>query len=68
MPENTFEEFRQIVLADERIQEELRGVRDRSDFIEQLIAVAARHGYEFATADIDDALRTARRTWTDRGI
>ena len=68
MPENTLEDFRQIVLADERLQEQLRDLTDRNDFIERLIAMGRERGFEFTFPEVEDALRMARSTAIDRAI
>ena len=68
MNEGKFEEFRQLVFADESLQKELRDITDRAEFVTRLIALGNDHGYQFAPEHVDEALRTARRNWIGRGI
>jgi len=55
------------VLDDERLQEELLAV-DPGLFAEQASAIAAREGWSVSPAELDDALRAARRAWLERWV
>jgi hypothetical protein len=61
-----FDAFRARVLTDDALQRELRETVDRRAFDAAAIRIATDLGYSFTTADIDTALRSARRTWTER--
>ncbi len=61
-----FDAFRARILTDDRLQRELRETVDRNAFDAATIRIAADLGYTFTAADIDAALRSARRTWSER--
>lgn len=68
MPKNKFEEFRQLVLAEESLQEELRAITDRKVFIDRLIELGIENDCEFTSDDVEEAMRISRRIWTEREI
>jgi predicted ribosomally synthesized peptide with nif11-like leader len=68
MSENRFEEFRELVLADDALQAKLRSLTNRNDFVTRLIELASEHGFEFTFADIEVEMRKSRLMWSDRGI
>jgi spore germination protein YaaH len=68
MPENRFEEFRDLVLADNSLQEVLRLLANRNDFLTRLIELASERGYEFTMAELEEEMRKSRRSANDRGI
>jgi hypothetical protein len=64
MSENKFEEFRQLVLLEESLQKELRGLTDRKEFVNRMVELGAAHGYQFTAQDVEEALRGAHRIGT----
>jgi hypothetical protein len=68
MPKSKFEEFRQLVLAEESLQEELRAITDRKVFIDRLIELGIESDCEFTSDDVEEAMRISRRVWTEREI
>lgn len=62
-----FEEVRELVLGDERLVERLADV-PRDELPAALVALAAERGVELTFADVDEALRAARREWLERWI
>jgi hypothetical protein len=66
MPENRFEEFRDLVLADNSLQEVLRLLANRNDFLTRLIELASERGYEFTMAELEEEMRKSRRSANDR--
>jgi len=63
-----FERFREEVLADLNLQEQLRRTPDKESFQKLLVALGGERGYRFTQADVEDALRTARRRWIERWL
>jgi hypothetical protein len=55
------------VLGDERLQGELLAL-DPVVFAQQASAIADREGWTVTPAEIDDALRAARRRWLERWV
>jgi len=68
MADNKFEEFRELVLSDESLQEALREVTERADFIAKVIELSRKRGYEFSSAEVAEEMRVARQTLTATGI
>ena len=61
-----FDAFRARGSIDVGLQRELRETADGNAFDAATIRIAADLGYTFTAADIDAALRSARRTWAER--
>lgn len=74
MPAPTFqpppelEIFRQRVLADPALLEQLRRTRDPADFISASIQAAHEMGITLTPAEMEKALRAARREWIERWV
>ncbi len=51
-----FERFRRLVLDDITVQERLRGVIEWPAFVTTALQVAAEHGVELTTTDLEAAL------------
>ena len=63
MVHNTFEEFRELVLSDESLQNELRDLTNKNDFTTRLIELARERGYEITADEIDQEMLRSRRIW-----
>jgi len=63
-----FERFRAEVLADLKLQEQLRKTPDKESFQKLVVALGGERGYRFTDADVEEALRTARRKWIERWL
>jgi hypothetical protein len=59
--------FRAQVLDDGRLQDELLAI-DPGVFAQEASAIAAREGWTVSPAELDDALRAARREWLERWV
>lgn len=68
MSRQALEQFRDLVLEDQALQQQLRDTPDRAVFINCLVALAAERGYDVTHEDIETALRAARRAWLERWI
>jgi hypothetical protein len=55
--------FRGEILRDLSLQERLREVEDREAFVSLAVQLAREAGYRTSAAEIDDAMRQARRRW-----
>ena len=60
--------FRDVVLANEDLQRQLRETPDKETFLEVMMNLGRECGYNFSIADIESALGQARRTWIERWI
>jgi len=63
-----FERFRRIVLREPGLFARFRAVPEREAFIELAVQLGRERGCEFTVADVDAAMRTARREWIERGV
>ena len=66
--ENSFDGFRNQVLADPRLQAELRDFKDLESFMAAAIALGRRCGYDFTENDIRLAAQAAHRRWLERWL
>jgi hypothetical protein len=58
-----FAAFREKVFADEDLQERLRGVADRAQFVAAVIRAGAESGCHFSAADVLSAMRLGQVAW-----
>lgn len=63
-----WQRFHALVAQDEQLQEELRDTVDLELFVRQVVKLGASCGCQFAAADVEEALRAARREWLERRI
>jgi hypothetical protein len=63
-----FEAFRERVLASPALLETLRGTPDQDAFVTAVVRSAAGLGFQFTNAEVEAALRVARREWIERWI
>jgi hypothetical protein len=68
MSHETLEQFRQLVLDDMALQERLRAVPVRAEFITLTLQLGAERGYDFTVDDIEDVLRANQRAWLERWL
>ncbi len=64
----SLERFRQLVLDDASLLETLRQTRNKRAFVDLTQRLGRERGCVFAAADVEDALREARRIWLERWI
>jgi mannose-6-phosphate isomerase-like protein (cupin superfamily) len=60
--------FRQMVLDDLALQEELRDTMDRELFVATVVRLGAERGCHIAPGDVEEAMRAGRRVWLERWI
>ena len=65
MPYNGFEEFREMVLDDEALQEQLRDLMDMDQFVARVVELGRGHGFNFTAYDVGDAIRSSQRSWLE---
>ena len=63
--ESGFAAFREFVLVQPALQEELAGLTDREAFIARAVELGQQHGFQFQPADVEAALQAARNAWLD---
>jgi Nif11 domain len=60
--------FRLLVLQDQSLQNQLRDLDDRDEFIVRAIELGRLHDYDFTEADVNEAMQAGRRAWLERWI
>ncbi len=68
MAQDDFERFRDQVLEDLKLQEQLRGLEDRELFLQRVVSAARELGYSFGVEDVTRAMQASRRAWIERGL
>jgi hypothetical protein len=62
------ERFRQLVLADPALHDQLRQSANRESFIALAVRLGAEHDCAFTADDVRAGLRDSRRAWLERWI
>jgi hypothetical protein len=68
MSKETLEQFCLLVLRDSMLQNQLKGLADRDEFIKKLIETGAQAGFEISRADVENQMRENRKLWNERWI
>jgi len=68
MSKENLNQFCRLVLSDLNLQNQLKDLVDRDDFIKQVIELSAKSGFEILREDIELHLRENRRLWHERWI
>lgn len=68
MSRESFEQFRQLVLQDNVLQERLRETVDRETFITLVVRLGEERGYGFTVEDVEAAMRASQQAWLLRWI
>ena len=63
---NDFQEFKDLVLSETELQDELAAIGDRDEFIDRAVEIGRRHSFRFEREDVAQAMLDARRSWFDR--
>jgi hypothetical protein len=62
------ERFRQLVLADRGLHEQLRQTADLDVFVALAVRLGSERGCVFTEQEVRDAVRECRRAWLERWI
>ncbi|HEX8180306.1 MAG TPA: Nif11-like leader peptide family natural product precursor [Pyrinomonadaceae bacterium] len=68
MSQESFEQFRQLVFADEALQRELRAAPGGDSFLALTVRLGAERGYSFTVEEVAEAMRASRRAWLERWL
>jgi len=68
MSQESFEQFRNVVLEDLSLQERLRVFTERDEFIASVVESGAERGFQFTAEDVSEAMNANRRGWIERWI
>jgi mannose-6-phosphate isomerase-like protein (cupin superfamily) len=66
--QQSFVDFRALVLADRELQEELQAVHDDAAFTAKTVALGAARGFVFGEEDVRAAMMLGRRTWWSQWV
>ena len=66
--QESFEQFRQVVLHDLSLQEQLRSTTDMPSFVELVVRLGEERGHRFTAADVQAAMNASRCAWIERWI
>jgi hypothetical protein len=65
---NGFDEFRQLVLSDRALQQDLLQAVDERSLFDKVLARGRERGYAFSEQDLEAAVRINRRGWLERWL
>lgn len=68
MPKEDFEQFHQMVLQDISLQESLREIEYRKDFITAVVEKGREKGFDFGVEDVENKMRENQRAWIERWL
>lgn len=68
MANGDFEKFRNRVLCDAALQNELITIDDRDEFVTRVVELGRLHSFKFEREDVVQAMRDARRAWIEKWI
>ena len=68
MSQQTFEQFRELVLDETTLQEQLRSVRTFSELAPLVLMLARERGIPIDAGDVESAWQAAQRAWIVRWI
>lgn len=68
MTSSAFDQFYQLVLQDDQLQEQLRDISDFHTFVLQVVALGEAHHYQFTADNVQAAMQSQRRAWLERWI
>jgi Nif11 domain len=62
------ERFRELVLRDLALQEQLREPADANSFVALVLQLGRERGFAFTESDVNGAMQAGRRVWIERWI
>ncbi len=62
------ERFRELVLRDFALQEQLREPADAHSFVALVLQLGRERGFDFTEDDVNAAMQAGRRVWMERWI
>lgn len=68
MSKENLNQFCRLVLSELSLQNQLKDLIEREDFVAQVINLGAQSGFEITREDIEWQLRENRRLWHERWI
>lgn len=66
--QESFEEFRRLVLEDTALQRRLLEEVERESFVRLVVREGAERGFRFTAGEVEAAMREGRRAWLERWV
>ena len=63
-----FDRFRELVVSDPALRDELRGIRDSAALRERTLALGRERNFDFCEADIETVVNNMKRAWLERWL
>ena len=68
MSQEGLEQFYRLVFDEPVLQEQLKAISSREEFVMLMVRLGAERGCDFTREEVESALQTARRVWIERWI
>ncbi len=68
MSVENFDRFRELVINDPPLRDELRSFPDRAALRQRTIVLGRERGFDFSEADIESAARIMQQVWLERWL
>lgn len=68
MATENFQKFYKLVLENLELQNKLKPIIDRQEFIDKVLVLGNDAGFEFSREDVEIQMRETRKRWIERWI
>ena len=68
MSQENFDRFRNLVLEDVTLQDQLKDITDYQLFADTVVNIGNERGYRFTKLEVESAVNASRRAWFERWI
>jgi len=68
MAQEDLDRFRELVLEDSELQEQLREPNDVDKFRALVLQLGQERGFDFSEGDVTAAMQASKRAWMERWI
>ncbi len=68
MSQTSLEQFCERVLENRALQEQLRGISDRTAFSASVVQLGAEQGFSFSSDEVEIAIRGNMQAWIERFV
>lgn len=68
MSQTSLEQFCERVLENQSLQEQLRGITDKTTFLTSVVQLGAEQGFSFTIDEVNIAIRGNMQAWIERFI
>lgn len=68
MSQTSLEQFCERVLENQSLQEQLRGITDKTTFLASVVQLGAEQGFSFTIDEVNIAIRGNMQAWIERFI